>query len=478
MSASERWEEEGYGEIVAVEPGLGSILVHFANGDQVPVELAALGADLSTEFEVDDEGSLIARGAQSAREIDWMLIRRLDDPEFAEVLRERDAEESRRIGRRLRALRENNGLSQKDAAKLAEIAPSRLAKIERGETDLRISTVRSVLRAIGGSFADISGPEAPEVSVKDLAAKLEAPLEVLRQIAAKVGPQKLSPALARGFRWKSETVLRGVPDESPLGVRVAFKKQAGSKKSGSTPIERLARTLSELSAESFVGAVRDLPADPAAIRTEVIEEAGEVSLETLTRWAWAMGVVVVPMSGPGFQAAAWHVGERPVVVLKLSYDLQVYWLFALAHEIGHIALGHLKDSAVIDLDELGKVEDDGQETEANDFARDLLAPGSERLFAEIRRRSAGDLDFQRHKFKGKVEDVAEEEGLDPALLGILAAYTLTDVARQRDRWGSAINIAKLRGPARPLVREAFESRIELEELPELDAALVRAVVLE
>ena len=152
VSVSERrWEQEGYGKITAVESSFGVLAVTFANRDSAELQIADLGLPNDTEFRLDEEsGALIAMppGGEE-REIDWMLIRRIDDPEFAAVVRERDAEESRRIGRRLRALRENQGLSQKAAAEMAGMSAPQLAKIERGESDLRVSTVRAVLRAPG-----------------------------------------------------------------------------------------------------------------------------------------------------------------------------------------------------------------------------------------------------------------------------------------------------------------------------------------
>ena len=477
MSAVERWEEKGYGEIVAVEPGLGAIIVRFGNGDEVQLELDALGADVTTEFEVDENGSLIARGARGEREIDWMLIRRLDDPKFADFLRERDVEEARRIGRRLRALRENNALSQKAAAQLAQIAPSRLAKIERGETDLRVSTVRAVLRAIGGSFADITGPDAPEISVREMASVSGAPREVVEQIRARVGVRRLGEVVARGFRWEPAALLRGAPEPTPLGVQVAFKTRVKSR-AKSTPIERLALTLSEVAVRSYEKRIEDIPSDPCAIRSMVLAEAREVTLSTLTHWAWEKGIVVLPMSGPGFEAASWYVEGRPVIVLKRSLDLAVFWLFDLAHEIGHLALGHVNGTGVVNVDPPGELENDRQEDKANAFARELLVPESEVRFAEIRRRCHGDLDRQRHRFKGEMRDVAEEAGLNPALLGIVSAFALRDIARSQDRWGSATNIAKEQDPARPVVRSEFKRRIDLSALSQDDAALVEAVVLE
>jgi transcriptional regulator with XRE-family HTH domain len=478
------WEEDGYGEIVGVESGAGRVLVGFANGDQVDVDVAALGVDEQTAFHIDEEGGgLIAETSQGEREIDWMLIRRIDDPDFASVVRERDAEESRRIGTRLRVLRENSGLLQKDAAELAGMAAPQLAKIESGKSDLRISTVRSVLRALGASFADISGPDALEVSIKELernAEKAGAPRELLKRIADKVGARELAPTLGRGFAWDPAALISGVPENRELDFAVAFKARSPDRERQS-PLLRLARTVSEICDQTFEGPVVGLPADPNVIRERLIGNASGLSLKTLVDWAWKVGIIVIPMSGPGFSAAAWHVGERPVVILKAKQEFSAHWLFQLAHEIGHLALGHASgDDWIVDVDQPqpGVSTDDDQEQEANEFALALLVPEREQLLEEIRAGSGQALHEQKLWFKGEVERLADERGLAPGLLGFVAAYGLPDVAETGDRWGSATNLAKQEADARPIVRSAFEQKIKLDGLSELDAALVEAVVLE
>jgi transcriptional regulator with XRE-family HTH domain len=479
--ANKAWELAGYGDIVGVTRRGNSICVEFANQDVVDIAISALGLSKDTEFRVDEEtGALLANTTQGEREIDWMVLRSASDPEFADEVRERDAEEARRVGNRLRVLRENSEISQKAAAEMANMAPSQLAKLERGETDMRLSTVRSLLRVLGASLGDLAGPEVPEVSVKELsrrAKKSGAPKEIVDRFVEIASPTSLASLLARGFAWKTESLLEGAPESPPLEFAVSFKARS-PEKAKSSALVRLARTLSEVSASVYADPIVALPNDPGEIREQVIAESGELSLASLTEWAWSRGVVVVPMSGPGFAAAAWYIESRPAVVLKVAPNLIAYWLFALAHEIGHLVLGHVGDEGVVDIDKPLEESDDEQEAEANRFALDLLVPDSDRLFAEIRERTAGSLERQKKRFKWEVIEVAKQAKLSPALLAIVAAHAMSDVAEPVDRWGSAINIAKEEGEARPTVRKAFEERVDLDSLSELDAALVRAVVLE
>lgn len=473
------WEEPAYGEIVAIELAAEVLTVEFANGDRVETPFESLGADTETTFRLDEDGALIAVGATGEREIDWMALRARSDPAFAAELRERDAEESRRIGRRLRVLRQNQNLSQKSAAEMAGMSAPQLAKIEKGESDLRVSTLRSVLRVLGASFLDIAGPDAPEVSVSELVKhgiKSEAPKEVLERIAGKVDPRRLADALARGFAWEPAALLAGAPENPELDFDVAFKARS-PEKARRSPLLRLARTISEISESAFDGPVAKPTKNPDMIRERI---GSAITLASLTEWAWGVGVIVIPMAGPGFSAAAWYVGERPIVVLKAKKDLEAHWLFELAHELGHIVLGHSAEEAVVDIDQPRPLvaTKDSVEEEANDFALRLLVPERERLLEEIRVGSGQTLDDQKWNFKGQVERVAAERGLAPGLLGFVAAYGLPEVARPNDRWGSATNLAKAESAARVQVQDAFAKHIDASDLPELDRALLEAVVLE
>jgi transcriptional regulator with XRE-family HTH domain/Zn-dependent peptidase ImmA (M78 family) len=474
------WEEPEYGEIVEIDPGAEALTIEFANGDRVEASLGSLGADAETKWTLDNEGSLIAVGPNGEREIDWMGIRARSDAAFAADLRERDAEESRRIGRRLRALRDDSGMSQKTVAETAGMSPPQLAKIEKGESDLRISTLSAVLRALNADFGDIAGPDAPEVSMKAVrlnAQKSGAPAAALKELASRLGPRRYARVIAHGFGWDVDGLLSGPPPARELQVAVSFKSR-DPEKARSSPLVQLARTVSEASAAVYEASVEGLPVDPGEIRSE-LEAQGGVTLESLTSWAWDRGVIVIPTPwSQNFNGAAWYAGERPVVVLSSSQRSPAFWLFDLAHELGHIALGHPAAEGVVEIDKPGKEIDDRQEEEANRFALDLLVPESTRLFEEIRRRSAGSLQFQKEKFKWKVIEVAREEGIDEAVLATTAASALIDVAEEVDRWGSAQNIAKEQGEAMPQMQAAFAERIDVDAMPELDAALVRVVVLE
>src|SRR5579864_4204375 len=116
------WLESGYSDIVAARRSDGDVEVEFANGDVVVTSASTLGIP-TDEFrlEVDPDEALSVRAvdrAGHAVEISWTQLRAATDPEFAQEMRRRDGEESRRLGLRLRALREDRNLSQRNLAAL------------------------------------------------------------------------------------------------------------------------------------------------------------------------------------------------------------------------------------------------------------------------------------------------------------------------------------------------------------------------
>jgi len=67
-----------------------------------------------------------------------------------------------------------------------------------------------------------------------------------------------------------------------------------------------------------------------------------------------------------------------------------------------------------------------------------IAGWREQLLQEVRREARG----SHLCFKGAVASVADAARVSPGLLGMIAAYALTEVGQDKDRWGSATNLAR------------------------------------
>lgn len=399
---------------------------------------------------------------------------------------EADSESRERVGRRLRALREDNKFSKAALAKGAGVSAAELTRAESGDPRMGLALVDKLVRTMGARLSEIATPDAPELSVKALVrigTTAGAPRELLKQLALEVGRRDFTTALDRAFGWRPDELLAEEPQSPAAEAPVAFKT-VRTEVSQSSPILALARRMSELAAGLYDQPYAGVPEDPAELRQLVLQSSGEddVTLQGLLDWTWDTGVVVLPLArAPEFYAAAWFVGQRPVVVLKDSRAFAAYWLFDLAHELGHLALGHVAERGIVDVGDPKNPDlADAQEAEANAYALALLLPDTEELLADVRRRTGTGL-IARERFKWKVMDVAAENGLSAAVLGLAAARVMGDVSdlRDLDRWGSAQNIAKEEDPeGRARVAATFATRIDLDALEELDEAVLRTVALQ
>lgn len=142
-----------------------------------------------------------------------------------------------------------------------------------------------------------------------------------------------------------------------------------------------------------------MPPDAAGLRVRALEAAdgrGWVDFAALVEASWRLGIPVIdlpelPVLGRKPDGLATFVGGRPVAVLLKSQPLAEWMVFILAHELGHMALGHLshhEGAAVVDekvslSDEaptpIWVGPEDDQERDANAFASAVLVPGGTQL---------------------------------------------------------------------------------------------------
>lgn len=474
------WEEAGYSDIAAATGAGDDLEVTFANGDVVHLAPATLGVtgDWEVEFDAECPVSVRVTSREGAdKEVSWEQIRSLGDPNFALEMRRRDAEESRRIGLRLRALREDRNISQRDLATVVGMSPPQLSKIETGNFDLRVSTVQTLLRAMNASFSDIAGPDAPEISQRTLrqrAVKAGVATEVMDRLFTHFERTSVPIALERLLGWTSEMLRLEVPPIAPPRAAIAFKGADPAAAQRSAQV-----TLAFEVSKIVVQSMRDLPwfearLDPDAIRRVAAEKTGEVTLRSLLSWTLDAGIAVIPLFGRGtFSAAVWQVEDRPCIVLKETREHAAFWLFDLAHELGHLAGGHVATEGVVDIDDLKPVQNpDVHEQQANDFALRLLLGDPEALLDQVRSQTRGSY----LRFKGAVATVAEQAHVNVGLLGMVAAYELNDIGQPKDRWGSATNLARGDGLGREIAQAILLEHVDLTRVPDLDVIVLRTTV--
>jgi hypothetical protein len=162
-------------------------------------------------------------------------------------------------------------------------------------------------------------------------------------------------------------------------------------------------------ASSLVSAVVGAMTSPATqirmsaehVRDAVLARQPRVDFDGLLNFAWEHGIAVVPLpnlpSGvKRMDAAAMRADAHPAIVIARKTDSKAWLSFVLAHELGHVLLGHLPNDGAIVEGSLKDTTDfeaesqlDDQELEANAFAHAVLGgPKADAVIEQWPRRAS------------------------------------------------------------------------------------------
>jgi hypothetical protein len=116
-----------------------------------------------------------------------------------------------------------------------------------------------------------------------------------------------------------------------------------------------------------------------SLRASILASRLLVDLPGLLAACWGLGIPVIhlrvfPLPAKRMHAMVVRVGDRYAVLLGRDASYPAPVAFWLAHELGHVALGHLRDaSAVVDMADPAEAETrDAEEAEADEFGLELL----------------------------------------------------------------------------------------------------------
>ncbi|HEY1757829.1 MAG TPA: hypothetical protein VGG72_20840 [Bryobacteraceae bacterium] len=194
-------------------------------------------------------------------------------------------------------------------------------------------------------------------------------LELRFSVARKLGLDARSVLDEEGtprFIWKDEARFKHLSGESDMerAALSSFGRSVGA----------LLTTVTGLGEFALEGT----PA--SGLRNAVLASQRYVRLADLLSLSWSAGIPVAhlrifPSGRKRMAAMAVGVGERHAVLLAKDSMYPPHIAFYLGHELGHIALGHIrKDAAIVDMeaDVLSTNSDDDEEAEADRFALELL----------------------------------------------------------------------------------------------------------
>lgn len=131
-----------------------------------------------------------------------------------------------------------------------------------------------------------------------------------------------------------------------------------------------------------------LPESAEQLREQLLAgPTGRVDFDAILNFCWSKDIPVIPLPNlpkgvRKMDAAAIRVSRHPAVVIALKNNSKAWLSFLLAHELGHLCLGHVPEGTALvegslsDSSEFdAQSQQDLQEEQANQFAHLLLGGG-------------------------------------------------------------------------------------------------------
>lgn len=179
-------------------------------------------------------------------------------------------------------------------------------------------------------------------------------------------------------------------EDEPIRLRdfetCKFKKRCDVSEDDLALARVLATRAAQLAASAVSTPAETIPIDAREIREQILgDDAPWVGLSELLDYCWSIGLPVLHLDHfpknvkrpDGFAA---RVHGRPVIVLCRHAKYSAWLLFILAHELGHLALGHVPEEGTLIDQGLDQDSIDVEEQQANTFANELLSGQAERRF--------------------------------------------------------------------------------------------------
>jgi IrrE N-terminal-like domain len=190
-----------------------------------------------------------------------------------------------------------------------------------------------------------------------------------------------------------------------------------------------------------------------AIRSAVLASSTIVGLGDLLALSWGLGIAVVhaavlPLERKRMHAMTVRAGEGFVIILGRESPFTAQAAFTVAHELGHIFLGHLKESlALVDVGDplqAKRADDDVDEAEADQFALTLLTGSPEPAV------SSSVEDFSARQLARAALDAAIGAEVEPGILALCLGHST-------GRWRQAVGALKLIPPGNQPVAQAINN---------------------
>lgn len=284
---------------------------------------------------------------------------------------------------------------------------------------------------------------------------------------------KAGAILGRVFGWPHDVLFGAEPLGAPrfAAAEARFKMPARRPRGATSLYAAYANYLAVVVLRACEGLPRErVPLDAGELRRAVLARYGALTLRSALRYAWDLGVPVLPLRDRGtFHGACWRYEGRNAIVLKQISGQEARWLSDLIHELFHA--GQRPDASTLEVIEADETSDErrnsDEEIAAGQFAGDVILDGrAEELAQACVKAARGSVE----RLKAVVPAVAEGEGVG---VGALANYMAFRLSWQGvNWWGAAANLQKGDGDPWSVARDVFLERFPFAVETELDRQLL------
>ncbi len=206
----------------------------------------------------------------------------------------------------------------------------------------------------------------------------------------------------------------------PETVHHKYKLSEGTESTELKPAQAIADRVAEIVSQACIQPVKNIEGlTSQAIRAEILEKCPCVTLDNLIDLCWQNGIPVMHLNHfprrprqkkfdgmvGYFRANLEQSVSRPVIVISKNEKSHAWLSFILAHEIGHIVCGHIREEPIVDekiSPELGK---DPQEIAADEFAIELLFGHKDAKYCDLP-------NFNAHSLTQYALDCAKADRVD------------------------------------------------------------------
>lgn len=263
--------------------------------------------------------------------------------------------------------------------------------------------------------------------------------------------------------------LRSLQDEAvPVRLRdfgvCKYKKRAEVTEDELALARVMATRAAQLAAEAMPEPPASFPTSAGEFRQQILDRgASWVGLRELLDYCWSAGIPVLhldhfPTNARRPDGFAARVHGRPVIVLCLKKKHMAWQLFILAHELGHIALGHITDDGALLDDRVDEASQDAEEKEANAFALELLTGRPDRQFV------AGGRWPNAHELADCARQLGRQKMVDPGHIVLNYAHSMGNSFFAVGN--AALNLLEPQADAVGEVRSKMAECLDWSRLPE------------